>query len=112
MARKNRVSVHDGIYHVTARIANRAMLLEDAEVKDKIMKWIVSVADFSGVEVWAFCIMDNHIHLFVHVPPVPERLWLDPAEAPDAHAFGMRPPECREPLWSPSAASRARLYAG
>ena len=105
MARKNRVSVPDGIYHVTARIANRAMLLEDEEVKDTIMKWIVSVADFSGVEVWAFCIMDNHLHLFVHVPPVPVRLWLDPNDAPDAHAFGMRPPECREPLWSPKGDS-------
>ena len=101
MARKNRVSVPDGIYHVTARIANRAMLLAKDEVKDKIMEWIVSVADFSGVEVWAFCIMDNHLHLFVRVPPVLERLWLAPDEAPDAHAFGMRPPECREPLWSP-----------
>ncbi len=105
MARKNRVSVHDGIYHVTARIANRAMLLAEDEIKDQIMEWIISVADFSGVEVWAFCIMDNHLHLFVHVPPVPERLWLDPADEPDAHAFGMRPPECREPLWSPGGDS-------
>ena len=27
MARKNRESVYDGVYHVTTRIANRAMLL-------------------------------------------------------------------------------------
>ena len=101
MARRNRVSVYDGIYHVTSRIANRALLLEDGEVKDRIMEWVFSVADFSGVEVWAFCIMDNHLHLFVHVPPVPERLWLDPDDEPCAYAFGMRPPECREPLWSP-----------
>ena len=33
MARKNRVSVYDGVYHVTTRIANRAMLLEPDEVK-------------------------------------------------------------------------------
>ena len=105
MARKNRVSVRDGVYHVTARIANRAMLLAADEVKDRIMEWTLSVADFSGVEVWAFCVMDNHLHLFVHVPPVPERLWLDPAVEPDAHAFGMRPPECREPLWSPGGDS-------
>ena len=101
MARKNRVSVYDGIYHVTSRIANRAMLLAEDEVKDRIMEWTASVAAFSGVEVWAFCIMDNHLHLFVHVPPVPERLWLDPDDEPAAYAFGMRPPECREPLWSP-----------
>ena len=105
MARKNRVSVYDGIYHVTSRIANRAMLLAEDEVKDKIMEWIVSVAAFSGVEVWAFCIMDNHLHLFVHVPPVPGRYWLDPGDEPCAYAFGMRPPECREPLWSPGGDS-------
>ena len=102
MARKNRVSVYDGTYHVTARIAHRAMLLAEDEVKDKIMEWIVSVARFSGVEVWSFAVMDNHLHLFVHVPPVPERLWTDPDDEPCAHAFGMRPPECREPLWSPA----------
>ena len=71
------------------------MLLAEGEVKDKIMEWIVSVAAFSGIEVWAFCIMDNHLHLFVHVPPVPERLWLDPDDEPAAYAFGMRPPAGR-----------------
>ena len=101
MARKNRVSVYDGIYHVTARIANRAMLLAEDAIKDQILEWIVSVAAFSGVEVWSFAIMDNHLHLFVHVPPVPKRYWLDPDDEPCAYAFGMRPPECREPLWSP-----------
>ena len=101
MARKNRVSVYDGIYHVTSRIANRAMLLAEDDIKDRIMEWTASVAAFSGVEVWAFCIMDNHLHLFIHVPPVPERYWLDPGDEPAAYAFGMRPPECREPLWSP-----------
>ena len=101
MARKNRVSVYDGTYHVTARIAHRAMLLAEDEVKDKIMEWIVSVAEFSGVEVWSFAVMDNHLHLLVHVPPVPRRLWTDPNDEPCAYAFGMRPPECREPLWSP-----------
>ena len=39
MARKNRVSVYDGVYHVTTRIANRAMLLEPDEVKERLMKW-------------------------------------------------------------------------
>ena len=101
MARKNRVSVYDGIYHVTSRIANRAMLFAEEEVKDEILERIVSVARFSGVELWAFCIMDNHLHLFVRVPSVPKEYWLDPDDEPAAYAFGMRPPEIREPLWSP-----------
>ena len=108
MARKNRVSVYDGVYHVTTRIANRAMLLKPDEVKERLTKWIVSVADFSGVEVWGFTVMDSHLHLIVHVPPVPEEYWLDANEELAAYAFGMRPPECRVPLWngdSPSPGS-------
>ena len=101
MARKNRVSVYDGVYHITSRIANKAMLLKPDEVKERIMGWIESVAAFSGVEVWSWCIMDNHLHLLVHVPPVPSEYWLDPDDEPAAYAFGMRPPECRVPLWSP-----------
>lgn len=101
MGRKNCVLVYDGVYHVTSRIANRAMLLKPEEVKDRIAEWIRSVAAFSGVEVWAWCVMDNHLHLLVHVPPVPSRHWLDPGDEPAAYAFGMRPPECRVPLWSP-----------
>ena len=66
MARKNRVTVPDGIYHVTARVAHRAMLLMDERVKDRICGWIRDVARFSGVEVYSYCVMDNHLHLLVH----------------------------------------------
>ena len=109
MARKNRVSVYDGVYHVTTRIANRAMLLGPSEVKERLMKWIVSIANFSGVEVWGFTVMDNHLHLIVHVPPVPKEYWLDANDEPAAYAFGMRPPECRVPLWNGDSPSPGSL---
>ena len=76
------------------------------------MKWIVSVANFSGVEVWGFTVMDNHLHLIVHVPPVPEEYWLDANEEPAAYAFGMRPPECRVPLWNGDSPSLESLRIG
>ena len=101
MARKNRVTVPDGIYHVTARVAHRAMLLMDERMKDRVCGWIRDVARFSGVEVYAYCVMDNHLHLLVHVPRVPERYWLAHGEEPAAHAFGMRPPEIQVPVWTP-----------
>ena len=101
MARKNRVTVPDGIYHVTARVAHGAMLLRDERVKDRVRGWIRDIARFSGVEVYAYCVMDNHLHLLVHVPRVPERYWIAPGEEPSAHAFGMRPPEIRVPVWFP-----------
>ena len=46
MARKNRVSVYDGIYHVTARIANRAMLLSEESNGDSNCKFHMK---FSGI---------------------------------------------------------------
>ena len=102
MARKNRVTVPDGIYHVTARVAHGAMLFMDGEITSRIISWMRDIAAFSGVEVFAFCIMDNHIHLLVHVPRVPEEYWLSSDEEPAAHASGMSPPECRAPVWRPA----------
>lgn len=99
MARKNRVVVPDGTYHVTSRIAGRARLLADPETKDTIVEWLHAIAMFSGVELLAWCIMDNHFHLLVHVPEVPAEYRLDPSEEPDAYAFGMRPADRNPPIW-------------
>ena len=41
MARKNRVTVPDGVYHVTARVAHGAMLLRDDKVKDRIFGTLI-----------------------------------------------------------------------
>jgi len=101
MARTNRISTPDAVYHVTTRIAHRAMLLRDDGVKDKIFHMIYGTALFSGVEVYSCCVMENHLHILVHVPRVPKRLWTDKSAEPDAYAFGMRPPECRSPIWRP-----------
>ena len=109
MARKNRMSIPDAFYHVTTRIAHREMLLAGEAVKDRIMEIIYNTAIFSGVEVYAWCIMDNHLHILVHVPRVPGELWTEEGREPDAYAFGMRPPECREPMWpSPSTGTVPR----
>lgn len=109
MARKNRMSIPDAVYHVTTRIAHREMLLAGEAVKDRIMEIICGTAIFSGVEVYAWCIMDNHLHILVHVPRVPGGLWTEEGSEPDAYAFGMRPPECREPMWpSPSTGTVPR----
>ncbi len=101
MARKNRVVLRDAVYHITSRVAHGAFLFADPAFKDRIAEWIHGVAEFSGVEVYAWSVMDNHFHLVVHVPRVPERYWTDPRREPDSQAFGMRPAECRVPRWAP-----------
>lgn len=102
MARKNRVSVPNGTYHITTRIVNRERWLDDPELKDEIVSWIYGIAAFSGVELLAWAVLDNHFHLVIHVPNPPESTWNDPDEVPEAYALGMRPPECRAQLWSSS----------
>ena len=111
MARKNRVVVPGGTYHVTSRLAERARWLEDPRLKDDIVRWLHGIAEFSGVELLAWCIMDSHFHILVHVPEVPEEYRLVPSEEPAAYAFGMRPAECNPPLW-PSAGDSPRASAG
>lgn len=109
MARKNRVVVEDGLYHVTTRIAHQAHLLESPSVKARIVDWIYGIADFSGVEVCAWNVMDNHLHLVLRVPSVPERYWLaDPARGtgPSTVALSMRPRENRTQRWTPDLADR------
>ena len=105
MARRNRIVVEDGVYHITARIAHRAFLLADPETKDLIVAWIYGIADFAGIDVLAWSILDNHIHLEVHVPPVPERYWTFPSgTGPESAARSMRPAERRAPRWTPDVA--------
>lgn len=100
MARKNRVSVPDGIYHVTTRIVNRELWFSNPTLKDLIVGWIYGIAEFSGVNLLSWSVLDNHLHLYVHIPIVPKKYWKDPAVEPAAYAFGMRPPESRQPLWT------------
>ena len=118
MARANRVVLKDAVYHITSRVAHREFLFASASFKDRMAEWIHGVAEFSGVEVYAWSVLDNHFHLVVRVPGVPREYWTDPDHEPDSHAFGMRPAECHVPRWSPAggdspqATSRSALVGG
>ena len=69
MARSARVKA-DGVahYHVVTRVANRAFLFGDAKRKGRILDFLRRSAEFSGVEVVTYALMDNHVHLCVRVP--------------------------------------------
>jgi len=128
MARKNRISVLDGIYHITSRIVNKGQWMSDPDFKDQIVNWLYGTAAFSGVRLLDWCILDNHFHLFVHVPVVPEKYRIagseyhiaDPetpliqsavpphaliVDPPSTESFTMRPAECNPPRWVPDSLS-------
>jgi REP element-mobilizing transposase RayT len=56
-----------GYYHVISRIAGQRFLM-DAEEKNRLMELLYRAAEFSGVDVLTFALMDNHFHLMLRVP--------------------------------------------
>ena len=69
MARPNRVKLSgEGFYHVIDRIAHREFLLKDEQIKRRLVDLMHRAAEFSGVDVCTYVVMDNHLHLCVHVP--------------------------------------------
>ena len=57
-----------GIYHCMSRTVNGEDFFKTRE-KEVLRKMLHQIADFSGVEVLTFCLMNNHFHLLVRVPP-------------------------------------------
>ncbi len=69
MARIKRIKAEgEAFYHVVSRIANKAFLLKDAERKSTFVNMLHRAAEFSGVDVVTYVVMDNHFHLCVRVP--------------------------------------------
>ena len=69
MARIARIKAEgEAFYHVVSRIANKAFLLNDAEKKRVFVNMMHRAADFSGVDVITYVVMDNHFHLCVKIP--------------------------------------------
>ena len=73
MARPNRIKLDgEGFYHVIDRIAHREFLLRDERIKKMLLDLMRMAAEFSGVDVCTYVLMDNHLHLCVHVPEAGE----------------------------------------
>ena len=69
MARTGRIKMEgEAFYHVIGRIANKAFLMRNREVKEMFLKFLLKASEFSGVCVVTYIIMDNHFHLLVYVP--------------------------------------------
>ncbi len=55
-------------YHLVNRCALQHFLFTD-EDKDVFVAMLRRVAAFSGIDVLTHCVMSNHYHILVHVPP-------------------------------------------
>ena len=63
------ISGQSAIYHVISRSACQAFLLGERE-KEIFCQHLHHQAAFAGIQVLAYCVMSNHVHLLLRVPPV------------------------------------------
>ena len=56
------------LYHCVSRVVDRQFVLKREE-KDVFVRMMREYESFCGVRVLSYCIMSNHFHLLVEVPP-------------------------------------------
>ncbi len=57
-----------GVFHVTSRVVDRRMIFEEEE-KRRFLWLAKAYGAFGGLELVTWCVMGNHFHLLVRVPP-------------------------------------------
>ena len=90
MCRANRVVVRDSDYNVSLRCSNGAFLMKSPKLKDELVRLIYATADFCGVDINAWAVMDNHIHIEMHVGDPSRETWKGD-ECPPTTEFARRP---------------------
>jgi REP element-mobilizing transposase RayT len=58
-------------YHCISRVVDRKRVFGQEE-KEKFRTFMRMQENFSGCRVVSYCLMSNHIHLLLEVPPMPE----------------------------------------
>ena len=69
MPRKPRIMSSTGIYHITLRSVNQHIIFEDDSDYKKFLFILSDCKKKHEVEIYAYCLMDNHVHLLLHSPP-------------------------------------------
>ena len=59
------------IYHCISRVVDRRFVFKDAE-REHFRMFMRMQENFSGCRVLSYCVMSNHFHLLLEVPPMPE----------------------------------------
>lgn len=59
------------IYHCVSRVVDRRFAFGDAE-REQFRMFMRMQENFSGCRVLTYCVMSNHFHLLLEVPPMPE----------------------------------------
>ncbi len=71
MPRQAREKSRTGIYHVMLRGINKQQIFEDQEDYYKFLEVINDYKTISGFEIYAYCLMGNHVHLLIKIVKEP-----------------------------------------
>ena len=59
------------IYHCISRVVDRRFVFGDEE-REKFRIFMRMQENFTGCRVLTYCVMSNHFHILLEVPPIPE----------------------------------------
>lgn len=65
MSRPPRVLSNTGLYHIIFRGINRQDLFEENQDYKKLLEIIEKIKEDEQFELYAYCLMSNHVHLFI-----------------------------------------------
>ena len=65
MPRQARKKSNTGIYHIMLRGINRQQIFEDEEDRDRFLDTLLRYKDECGYQIYAYCLMGNHIHILL-----------------------------------------------
>ncbi len=68
---KNKAGEKPAIYHCVSRVVDRRFVFDDTE-REHFRMFMRMQENFSGCRVLSYCIMSNHFHILIEVPPMPE----------------------------------------
>jgi putative transposase len=68
MARQLRITFEGAWYHVMNRGINHNNIFFNNDNRIKFLELLKESVDIYGIEIHAFCLMDNHYHLIIHTP--------------------------------------------
>ncbi len=68
MARPLRIIYPGAFYHVTSRGNEQKDIFKNRRDREKFLEYLASATERYSAEIYAFCLMSNHFHLFLKTP--------------------------------------------
>ena len=68
MSRPWRIQYEDAVYHISVRGNNRQAIFLDDEDRSHFLGLLPRAIERFRLQIFAFCLMDNHYHLFLRTP--------------------------------------------